>query len=315
MRDEDSGRPRGSLDTITWLLIGATALVVAAWFLFGSRSLALGSIAPPALASAGAAGLGLFYRHLRPDPRLSTSLTALAQLIAFSSLGVPLSYLLASLGRPLWDATFLRWDLALGLDWRAHLAWMNDRPALMAVLGVAYGSILPQMIVTVVGLGLSGRREALERFAFAYVLSGLVTIVISGAMPAMALFVHLGLTAVDYPNLEPIASHVHVAAMQALRSGGMPEITLVGSEGIITFPSFHATLSVIFAAALWSVPWLRWPGLALNAAMLVSTPLHGGHYYVDVLAGVALAVLALLAAGAVTLRRRRPAAIAQIAAA
>lgn len=301
MRDDR----RGSLEAVTWTLILVAGSAVAGWLGIGQRSLAWGSVAAPALASVFAAGLGLFYRHARPDERLATTLVCLAQLIAFPAIGALLSYLMASLGRPLWDATFLRWDLALGLDWRAHLATLNQHPGLASLLGHAYASILPQMFAVVTVLGLTGRRAALQRFVFAYVLAGLVTIVVSGAMPAMALYVHLGLGPADYPNLAPAAARVHVAAMEALRSGGMPVITLDGSEGLITFPSFHATLSILFMTALWAVPSLRWAGLVVNLGMLAATPVHGGHYYVDVLAGIALAILALLAADAVALRRRR----------
>jgi membrane-associated phospholipid phosphatase len=39
-----------------------------------------------------------------------------------------------------------------------------------------------------------------------------------------------------------------------------------------------------------------------NAAMLASTPIDGGHYFIDLIAGVAVAVLAIVAARAVSRR-------------
>ena len=68
------------------------------------------------------------------------------------------------------------------------------------------------------------------------------------------------------------------------------------SRGIITFPSLHAALAVIVAAALWPLARLRWVFVVLNTAMLIATPIDGSHYFVDVLAGVALAALCLVAA-------------------
>ena len=76
----------------------------------------------------------------------------------------------------------------------------------------------------------------------------------------------------------------------------------VGSEGIITFPSLHAALAVIVIAALWPIAILRWVFLALNTAMLAATPIDGSHYFVDVLAGIALAALAVMAAQAIAAR-------------
>jgi membrane-associated phospholipid phosphatase len=68
------------------------------------------------------------------------------------------------------------------------------------------------------------------------------------------------------------------------------------SEGIITFPSFHAALGIIFIAGLWPIPVLRWIGLIVNVLMIAATPVEGGHYFIDVLAGVVIALLCQLAA-------------------
>ena len=39
------------------------------------------------------------------------------------------------------------------------------------------------------------------------------------------------------------------------------------------------------------MPVLRWIGAAINTLMLVSIPVDGGHYFIDVLAGLAIAVV------------------------
>jgi membrane-associated phospholipid phosphatase len=43
---------------------------------------------------------------------------------------------------------------------------------------------------------------------------------------------------------------------------------------------------------------VRWIALALNLAMAAATPLSGGHYFVDLVAGAILAVAAIAAASA-----------------
>jgi membrane-associated phospholipid phosphatase len=70
----------------------------------------------------------------------------------------------------------------------------------------------------------------------------------------------------------------------------------MGAQGIITFPSLHAALALIVTVALWPIPVLRWLGVATNTLMLVSIPVDGGHYFIDVLAGLAIAWASLLAA-------------------
>jgi membrane-associated phospholipid phosphatase len=52
-------------------------------------------------------------------------------------------------------------------------------------------------------------------------------------------------------------------------------------------------MAVVFPWALRTVAYVRWVGLFANAMMLTFTPLHGSHYLVDVIAGVALAIVAI----------------------
>jgi hypothetical protein len=64
----------------------------------------------------------------------------------------------------------------------------------------------------------------------------------------------------------------------------------------------HAALAVIVIAALWPIPALRFVAIAINLLMLLATPIDGSHYLVDVAAGVALALLSVLAARAIAER-------------
>jgi membrane-associated phospholipid phosphatase len=89
-----------------------------------------------------------------------------------------------------------------------------------------------------------------------------------------------------------------------LRDGTLHTLHGLRSEGIITFPSLHAGLAVLFAVALWRLRGLRWAALLLNILMLVATPLCGSHYLVDVIAGGALAALCWIAAVSLAARER-----------
>jgi hypothetical protein len=41
---------------------------------------------------------------------------------------------------------------------------------------------------------------------------------------------------------------------------------------------------------------LRWPVLALNVAVLIAIPIHGGHHLIDMLGGFFVAVVAIVMA-------------------
>jgi membrane-associated phospholipid phosphatase len=263
-------------------------------------------IAWPTFAAPGAAsGLliaaGWFYRSRRPDPRLASGVDCTAQVIAFAAVGAPLSYLAASAGLPLQDRLVDAADHALGLDWRALLVWMNAHPPIHDVFNAAYLSFQPQATVTVIALAFTARFLQLRIFVLAFVLATLVTIAISAAVPAQGVWGHYGLTPGDYPAIMPATREVHLPIFHGLRDGSLRVLTGLGSEGIITFPSLHTALGVIFIAALWPVPLLRWAGLIVNALMIVATPVDGGHYFSDVWAGAAIAAVCLYAARAIAM--------------
>lgn len=289
-------------DTGIWSLIAVAAFGTVLCMWTTGLTFDWTSAVVPGLACLGLSGLAFFYHHGRPDARIAATLTGMAQLIAFSMVGATLSYAVASTGGPLWDDTLSRWDQAIGLDWRAYLAFVDARPALGVVYTVAYRSIELQIIVIVTVLGFGGAAWRLRAFVLAFVLAGITVILISSAMPAMAMYVYLGLRPRDFSHLAPAAAYVHVADFSGLRDGTLRVISLARAEGIITFPSFHAALGVIFALALWPVRLLRWPGLALNLMMIAATPIDGGHYGVDLIAGGAVGMLAFCMARVVNRR-------------
>jgi membrane-associated phospholipid phosphatase len=89
-------------------------------------------------------------------------------------------------------------------------------------------------------------------------------------------------------------------------------VMAVGAEGIITFPSLHAALAVILIAAFWPLPVARWICAVINTLMLAATPIDGSHYLIDVVAGIGIALLCLVAARALVARMSAPAAAARI---
>lgn len=282
--------------TLIWLIVVATAATVVAAAAATDFSLVPGSFTVPAAVAAVAAIGGTFYRVRRPDARLSAVCTGTAQILAFTAAAAPLSYLAASAGLPLWDAEFAAADRALGLDWMAMFAFMDARPELHRVLAVAYVSLMPQAALVVILLGLTGRLRQLDVFLVAFALAALATIGLSGLFPAEGTWAHEGAAAFAGRSIEPITQDMHLAHVAGLRDGSFRLLMASGAMGIVTFPSLHAASAVLLMRAWWSVPYLRWPGLAINAAMLAATPVDGSHYLVDVIAGVAIAVLALGAA-------------------
>jgi membrane-associated phospholipid phosphatase len=95
--------------------------------------------------------------------------------------------------------------------------------------------------------------------------------------------------------LHPVDDFDHVRHLLLLREGKLrvPEIGQL--TGIVTFPSFHAAAAMLYLWALWAISWMRAIAVICNVLLLLSTPIDGGHYFIDVVAGVCLAILSILA--------------------
>jgi membrane-associated phospholipid phosphatase len=151
-------------------------------------------------------------------------------------------------------------------------------------------------VVVVLSLALVGRLQGLRIFMLSFAIAALITIAISALVPAEGVWGYYRLHAAAYPDIVPATRELHLPIFHGLRDGTFRTLMATGAEGIITFPSLHAALALLLTAALWPVPVLRWFGLAINLVMLISIPVDGGHYYLDILAGLAVAMVSLAAA-------------------
>jgi membrane-associated phospholipid phosphatase len=207
-------------------------------------------------------------------------------------LAVMLSYVLAGRAGPLWDSRFAAWDGGLGFDWPAIWSVLDRSDALVWLLGLAYYSLIPQMIVAVVALSSRGKLDELRVTVNAAILSGFATVLLSGVMPGSGNLFDPG----AYQHLWPSVAWSQGELIAGLRDGSMRVLDLGAMEGIVTFPSYHAALAAIFVWSFRAVPGLALPGTLWAGLTIVATPLVGGHHAVDVIAGLALVPLCIPAA-------------------
>lgn len=240
------------------------------------------------------AGLAWYYRARRPDLWISSSCDAVAQLVLILILSALCSYAAIALAMPLQDARLLAADRWLGLDWLAYNAMFNDRLWLAILSRVAYYTLLPQLGAIIVVFIATKRLERLPLFLLALALSLVLTVSIAAIAPAVGCYVHLQIGLQDFPNLAPTMTFL--PQLEDLRAGAMHVIHFNDFQGLMTFPSFHACGAILAIWAFWCVPYLRWGAIALNIMMLASTPVDGTHYFVDVLAGIIVAVASIAVA-------------------
>ena len=247
-------------------------------------------LARAALPALGLAGLAVWAARAR-RPRLRAAGVAFLQMTLFTLAGVMLAYAAAANAGPLWDARLAAADRALGVDWPAMRAALDTMPVLVWVLGVAYGSLVAQMVVVILALAATGRVERLRVAVCAAILAGFVTILVAALVPAMGnLFDPAG-----YHHLRPSVAWQERGIIAGLRDESLRVLDLSAMMGIVSFPSYHATLAAVFIWAFRGLPLGR-VGAGWAALTIVATPVFGGHYAVDVLAGLLLAPASVWAA-------------------
>jgi membrane-associated phospholipid phosphatase len=246
------------------------------------------------LAITGLLAASFFYRYRRPNPHLCAVTEAAAQMLLILLFGILLTYAAMTANFPYRDAEFYAIDQALGLDRRAYLDFVNSRPLLAELAGYSYLSLLPQFALVPMVLMIANQLPHLRRWMLAFGLALIATAAISVFTPAVAAFVYLDLTPQVYANIASTV-YTHVPTLEALRAGTLHSIRLDNLEGLITFPSFHTAGAIMFIWALRTVPFVRWPAIALNSALIAATPINGAHYFIDLVGGAAVAFAAIAA--------------------
>jgi hypothetical protein len=238
------------------------------------------------------------YRRLRPDPWISFGAEACAQLTLVLSLGIALSYPLATAGFPYCDALLNGADRWLRLDWRTYLHFINDHATLAVLTWLAYRSMLFQFTVLAVALVTASRIARLQQYILASGLALFLTLAVFTFMPAGGIYSFLQIQPVEFANLSPIMTHNQTLLLDGLRTGRQTMVDQM--QGLITFPSFHAVWAILFAWGFYPIKQLRFGAIMLNLFVIASTPIQGAHYFIDIVGGAAVAGIAIYAATRLT---------------
>jgi hypothetical protein len=293
-----------------WIVVGAMALTLALSLAVTNFSIGLTGL----LVAIGYVGLYAGFAHanarspVRRDPQVMFVLGGSAQIALTTAVLAPLTYVAAAMNLPMQDATLLAADRALGLDWGAYANFVEAHPELASWLNCGYAMIGWPVFAIPVILAAKRSYRRIEEFTFAFAVALAATTIISALVPAIGVYHQIGLDPGSLSNIDPRAYLDQLRDLPPTRAGALRHLELLGLGGIVTFPSFHAASAILFAWALWPVRWLRPIVLVANGAMLAATPLNGGHYFVDVFAGIAIAVVAIVAArrvGRIIAQRQR----------
>jgi hypothetical protein len=274
----------------TWAIIVAVGLVDCVWA--RNSRLTFGGWRDVAYIILFMWALGMLG-SMRGISKLADIGHCMAMWVAFLAVNIVFTYLWATLPMPLHDVAFARINSALGFNWSAWFLWIVARPWPRTILSAAYDSLLFQILGSVSYLSLTDRPDRNRELLWTVMLSAPCSAVISGLLPAIGPFI---------PGALPRFS----IALLALRSGTLSHIDVTQLKGIVTLPSFHTTMAILFTYAHRPPSRSFIPVLILNVVMLISVPFAGHHYLIDMLAGAALAAISIAIVRAARARSDAP---------
>lgn len=173
------------------------------------------------------------------------------------------------------DHLFVKADRFLCLDATDIVAWVQEHRLLHKACFAAYFSMVPQLILALL---ITNRALLVKRMMVAAV----ITLLCFNYMPALGNYANTDAECHNQPIKE---------RMLALSHGQVDTIRIGDCEGIICAPSYHTIMGCLLIMAFSQVAAVRWWAVGLNGLMIYSTVPTGGHYIVDVLAGLLVAGL------------------------
>ncbi len=240
---------------------------------------------------------GVYYQYVRREDRLAAMLCCTAFLVVMSNSFSLFNNLLLTIAGTRVDAALAAIDRGIGVNWPAMMSVAADHPVFNAVLKAAYESMLPQIAVLVVVLGIWGKSEQAYSFCIAVATGALICIATFTIMPAFGAFSVYTLPADVTHRLNVLLDAHYARDLIGLLAHGPGHISVAAMKGLIGFPSYHAVLALLVIWYARELPVIRWFALGLNVLVLISTPIQGGHHVIDVIGGVAVTAVAIWVAG------------------
>ena len=300
-RERDAGSSAAMLPGI-WLASALGASLIAFLSLLAFTRETISPLASGSAAILLASGVIVAVRYAVRDaeagwPRIARDFSEYIGLFgAICLLGAMASYPIAAMNHGFADARLEAIDRGLRFDWIAWYDMVAAHPGLQLVGRSVYDSIFVTPAILLGYFAVTGAQAEARRFILAFWLAAVLTLCLFSLMPAQGPLAFLWHGPVPYM---PVSALYQAELIPALRDHALSSIDPGQLRGLVCAPSFHAASATLFGATAWMAARpLRWPLVTLNAAMLLATPVEGTHYLADLIAGMLVALIGLVGAGA-----------------
>ena len=208
-----------------------------------------------------------------------------------------LVYAAATPARPFADAALLRFDQAIGYRWLDYAVFVRAHPFLGEAMMQVYLAILVMPIMVLFALAAARRNRRINQYLIAMMISLMLTTALFAAYPALTAWDHLKIDPSLIRELRnlPAPGQGWQQDLREIRAGGGRMLHDTRGSPIVGFPSFHCICGLLFAWALWPLPWLRLPASVAGALMVAASPIFGGHYMADLVGGLVITAVSIAA--------------------
>jgi membrane-associated phospholipid phosphatase len=230
----------------------------------------------------------LCYCIWRSFPRLIETCQLAIWAVLFTN---TLSLLIQIAGRspcPLIDQTLNSMDARVHFSTIYFVHLVARVPQVGTGLAIAYALLSPFIIAAILIPTLSGHSEAARRYVLGIVIAAILTAALSALWPAAGPW--------TTQEFRPTNEQAGVTAYLIRLKSSSPVDLDINDAGIVSFPSFHVLLAILSALALGTIRRLRAWSWALAGLICISAITTGWHYGIDILGGIILAIVTMIAA-------------------
>jgi hypothetical protein len=288
-----------------YLAVGSLAAIDIVWVALTPVSVRADSVMPVLIDGLLILGIALALKLLSHRQTVDRPALELAVILSEGMFFLHVSWIFMRLFNhlsmttafPWMDDWLMRVDRRVPLDWNAYFAFVATRPVLVRLLDLSYTSLTPLSVAAIAGLVLLNRVRAAELFIAALFTTAIICMLIGMFFPAKAAVATMLGDSSLLGAFQGVPGCYHIDHLLMLRGEKGPvAIDLLSMPGLLTFPSFHTAVGIIISASYRHTP-LFWPATVYAAVMISATPVFGGHYFIDLPAGAAIAVAVLAAFG------------------
>lgn len=279
-----------------WTALGAIAAIDLTWLSVQGREFLLG---PVFIATAGLALTVVFAAMvwIRDGRLRAVAIGSTFVMVAWPVLRL-FNHLVMTTAMPMQDALLAQGDAILGFDWLGYAHWLDRTPVFADVLSNCYNSLTVVSCFAFLAIVLAGDLDSAGDFIGLFFVAAVLISSLGMFFPADGAMVYFAASSDTLKHISNSAGTWFVAPLHEVRTNPHHVFMISSLPGLTAFPSFHTAMGIIVLYCCRTRMWLFIVALVYVPLMIAAAVVFGGHYFVDIIAGVAITV------GLITVLRR-----------